>query len=80
VGDRPMIDHVASSLTSQSDTIIIVGRSQKRYHCVADIPASDMRPPAGIAGAFTYAAEAGFPYVFSVGVDALRLPNDLRQT
>ncbi len=75
---RPLIDHVASSLSTQCDAMVVVGRGLEGHKCIEDRPAPDMGPLAGLAGALAYAADAGFEYVLSVGVDTLRLPADLR--
>jgi molybdenum cofactor guanylyltransferase len=74
---RPLIEHVASSLTAQCDALIVVGRTQDGYHCVDDRPAPDMGPLAGLAGALAYASAKGFSHVLSVGVDAPGIPTDL---
>lgn len=75
---RPLIDHVASSLSAQCDACIVVGRMQDGYHCVSDRPALDMGPLAGLAGALAYALDAGFSHVLSLGVDAPGIQRDLR--
>lgn len=74
----PLIDHVASSLAKQCDSLVVVGRMQDGYQCVDDRPAPDMGPLAGLAGALAYASSNGFGYVLSVGVDAPGIPDDLR--
>ena len=75
---RPLIEHVASSLAKQCDSVIVVGRMQDGYQCVGDRPSADMGPLAGLAGALAYASDAGFSHVLSVGVDAPGIPSDLR--
>lgn len=75
---RPLIDHVASSLSTQCDAIAVIGRELEGHGCVEDRPGPDMGPLAGLAGALAYATDSGFEYVLSVGVDTLRIPADLR--
>ena len=75
---RTLIDHVASSLGTQCDALIVVGRIQAGFQCVDDRPSADMGPLAGLAGALAYASDAGFSHVLSVGVDAPGVPFDMR--
>jgi molybdenum cofactor guanylyltransferase len=77
LGGRPLIEHVASSLSAQCNALIVVGRAQEGYQCINDRPAPNMGPLAGLAGALAYAAKAGFEHVLSVGVDTLGIPTDL---
>lgn len=74
----PLIDHVASLLATHCDGIAVVGRELDRYKWIEDRPAPGMGPLAGLAGALAYAADAGFEFVLSTGVDTLRIPADLR--
>lgn len=78
IDGQPLIAHVARSLMAQCDAVAVVGRTQSGYHCVPDWPRPDMGPLAGLAGALHYAADAGFEYVLSAGVDNIGIPNDLR--
>jgi molybdenum cofactor guanylyltransferase len=78
VNGRPLIDHVAESLSGQCDALVVAGRIHDGYRCVADRPATGMGPLAGLAGALHHASIAGFGSVLSVGVDALNIPADLR--
>lgn len=75
---RTLIEHVASSLSTQCDALVVVGRAHDGYRCIDDRPAADMGPLAGLAGALAHGANLGFEYVLSVGVDAPGIPSDLR--
>jgi molybdenum cofactor guanylyltransferase len=75
----PLIDHVAGSLSTQCDEIIVVGRNHNGYRCIEDRPAPDMGPLAGLAGAMHYAQSSGFEYVLSMGVDIIHTPSNLRE-
>jgi molybdenum cofactor guanylyltransferase len=74
-----LIEHVAVSLSAQSDDIIIVGRKHNGYRCIEDHPAPNMGPLAGLAGAMNYAQKSGFDFVLSMGVDTIHTPSNLRE-
>ena len=77
---RPLIEHVASSLSAQCEEVVVVGRTHDGYHCIKDRPAANMGPLAGLAGALAYASDAGFEYVLSLGVDTIGIPADFYAT
>ncbi len=76
----PLIEHAAAALLPQCDALVIAGRRHANLLSVADYPAPDMGPLAGLAGVMRFAAESGFDHVLSVGVDSLFIPGDLRRT
>ncbi len=75
---RRLIDHVALSLSAQCGAMIVVGAVHDGYHYIADRPAANMGPLAGLCAALAYAGNAGFEYVLSAGVDSFGIPADLR--
>jgi molybdopterin-guanine dinucleotide biosynthesis protein A len=75
----PLIEHAAASLMPQCDALVIAGRPHATLTSVADYPAPDMGPLAGLAGALRFARASGFDHVLSIGVDSLLIPGDLRR-
>jgi molybdenum cofactor guanylyltransferase len=75
---RPLIEHVASSLSHQCDAVVVAGRMQSGYQCIPDRPAANMGPLAGLSGALAHATHAGFSHVLSAGVDTIGNLNNIR--
>lgn len=75
--ERSLIEHVASSLSTQCEALIVVGRTQEEYQCITDRPAPNMGPLAGLASALAHAADIGFDHVLAVGVDTIGILADL---
>ena len=71
---RPLIEHVAESLGTRVEAMIICGREWPGIRCVADRPATDMGPLGGLNAALHFARDNGFDYVLTAGCDALPLP------
>lgn len=75
-GER-MMDRVASALRAQCDSIIMCGRNDDEFACIADRPKADMGPLGGINAALHYAMGLGFDAVLSAGCDVPNLPDNL---
>ena len=74
---RALIDHVAAGLATQTDGVIVVGRTHGTLTSVADRPRAGLGPLGALAGALHWAREHGFSGVVSVPCDAPVLPGDL---
>ncbi|MEP1605842.1 MAG: molybdenum cofactor guanylyltransferase, partial [Marinomonas sp.] len=77
VGGARLIDRVVDSLTQQTNAVIICGREEAGFTCIADRPAADMGPLGGLNAALAYAAEHSFDAVLSAPCDVPELPRDL---
>lgn len=75
--ERPMIEHVADTLSAQVDEIVVVGRTYGAMTSVADLPAPGLGPLGALAGALVWAQRHGFAAVLSAPCDAPLLPKDL---
>ena len=74
---RQLIEHAAAALSPYVVEVVICGRTDARWICLADLPAPDMGPLGGLAAALAYAQEQGFAGVLSTGCDMPVLPDDL---
>lgn len=74
---RPLIDHVADALRSQSDALVICGREWPQLETVADRPAPDLGPLGGLCGALHHATAQGYDAVLTAGCDVLPIPESL---
>jgi len=74
---RPLIEHAVASLEPHVAGIVVCGREDPRWTCLADRPAPDMGPLGGIAAALFHAREQGFDAVLSTGCDMPSLPAGL---
>jgi len=72
-----MIDHVAARLRQQCALVMVVGRSWPGLIAVEDRPRAGLGPLGALAGALTYARDAGFASVLTSGCDLPDLPVDL---
>ena len=77
-GER-LIDRVAQTLGEQSDALIVCGRKDNRFVCVADAPEDGLGPLGGLNAALIYAHRNGFDGVLSAPCDVPDLPSNLRQ-
>ncbi|MEP2735131.1 MAG: molybdenum cofactor guanylyltransferase [Erythrobacter sp.] len=77
VGGMRLIDRVADRLAQQSDAVIVCGREEAGFACVADMPEADMGPLGGLNAALAYAENQGFDAVLSAPCDVPELPEDL---
>lgn len=73
----PLIDHVATALAPQADTLVVVGRPHGALVSVPDHPAPGFGPLGAIAGALRWARANGYAVVLSAPCDAPVLPPDL---
>ena len=74
---RRLIDHVADALGGQTTALIVCGRKEPGFGCVADLPAPGLGPLGGLHAALVFAETHGFAHVLSAGVDCPDLPADL---
>ena len=79
LGGRALIDQVAEGLAGQTAEVIVVGRNHDGLQGIADQPAPDMGPLAGIAAALLEAQARGYAAVMTAPCDVYDLPEDLRQ-
>ena len=77
---RQLIEHAVAALTPRCAQVVVCGRTDPRWTCLADLPAPDMGPLGGLAAALAYAQEKGFDGVLSTGCDMPVLPPDLAET
>ncbi|KPF64049.1 molybdopterin-guanine [Porphyrobacter sp. AAP60] len=75
-GER-LIDRVAAALSAQCDAVVVCGRDEPGFTCIADWPEAGLGPLGGLAAALRHAGAGGFTHVLSAGVDAPDLPRDL---
>jgi len=74
---RQLIEHAVAALEPHAAEVVICGRTDPRWTCLADLPAPDMGPLGGLAAALAYAQEQGFAGVLTTGCDMPVLPDDL---
>lgn len=72
-----LIDRVASALAAQCDAVVVCGRDETGFTCIADWPQAGLGPLGGLAAALRHGAAGGYSHVLSAGVDAPDLPHDL---
>jgi molybdopterin-guanine dinucleotide biosynthesis protein A len=72
-----LIDRVAAALAAQCDRVIVCGRREPGFACIADWPEAGLGPLGGLAAALRHGEADGFAHVLSAGVDAPDLPHDL---
>jgi molybdopterin-guanine dinucleotide biosynthesis protein A len=68
---------VAAALLVQSAGLVVCGRDEPQFRCIADWPEAGLGPLGGLAAALRHAGEQGFSHVLSAGVDVPDLPFDL---
>lgn len=71
-----LIDQVAAALNAQCSGVVVCGRTEPGFTCIADWPEAGLGPLGGLAAALRHAGEQGFTHVLSAGVDAPDLPQD----
>jgi len=76
---RPLIEHAIAALEPYVAQIVVCGREDKRWTCLADRPAPDLGPLGGLAAALLCAQDQGFDAVLSTGCDMPSLPADLAE-
>ena len=77
---EPLIDHVVRRMGAQTESTIVVGRSDVQYTTIPDQPPGGHGPLAGLNAALISARDDGFDAVLSAGVDVPNLPEDLVTT
>jgi molybdenum cofactor guanylyltransferase len=77
LGGKALLDHVVDALRPQTDAIVVAGRIWPGIPTVTDLPASNLGPLGGLAGALDYAQRGGYDAVLSSGCDLLGVPHDL---
>lgn len=73
------MDCVFAAMAAQCEQVILCGRDEPGFTCIADRPQADLGPLGGLNAALGHAAGTGFTHVLSAGVDAPNLPRDLAQ-
>lgn len=74
---RALIDHVADSLRTQVDDLVIVGRTWAGLKSISDRPAPDNGPLGGICAALHHGRSHGHDAVLTASCDTLPVPDDL---
>ncbi len=74
---RRLIDLVAEALGTQTTALIICGRKEPGFGCIADSPEPGLGPLGGLNAALTFAETHGFAHVLTCGVDVPNVPTDL---
>lgn len=72
-----LIDLGAKALSGQCAGLVVCGREEAGYDCIADRPARDMGPLGGINAALHFAQANGFDAVMSAACDIPNLPDNL---
>lgn len=72
-----LIDRVAAALAAQCDAVVVCGREEPGFVCLADWPEPGLGPLGGLAAALRHGAAGGFTHVLSAGVDVPNLPHDI---
>ena len=78
IDGRCLLDHAADALLSQTEGLVVCGRSWPGIAAVPDRPEPDLGPLGGLNAALHHALAAGFDAVLCVPVDAHPLPGNLR--
>ena len=74
---QPLIEHVIAALATQSDKLVICGRTWSGQTEITDLPVPGLGPLGGLCAALAYAATHGFDAVLCAPCDTLGLPTDL---
>ncbi|WP_353734345.1 molybdenum cofactor guanylyltransferase [Altererythrobacter sp.] len=77
---RRLIDHVGAALAAQCSGLVVCGRAEEGFDCIADLPNEGLGPLGGLNAALHFARSNGFDWVLSSGCDIPNLPEDLAQT
>lgn len=72
-----LIDRVAAILAEQCEAVVVCGRNEDEWQCLADRPTSGLGPLAGLSAALAHGAGQGFDAVLASGCDIPDLPLDL---
>ncbi len=74
-----LIDLVGRALAVQSKGIVVCGREETGFECLADRPEPRLGPLGGLAAALHHAATHGYDAVLSSGCDIPNLPVTLAE-
>jgi molybdopterin-guanine dinucleotide biosynthesis protein A len=74
---KALLDHVADSLQSQVEALVVAGRDWPGRVSVSDLPEPGLGPLSGLCGALTFANQNGFDAVLSSGCDLIGIPENL---
>lgn len=75
-GER-LIDIVAGALASQTQALVVCGRTEPEYKCLEDRPEPGLGPLGGLNAALHHCQASGFDGVLSAGCDVFNLPPHL---
>ncbi len=75
-----LIDRVAAALEAQCGAVVVCGREEPGFACIADWPEPGLGPLGGLAAALRHARMLGCSHVLSAGVDVPDLPGDIALT
>ncbi|MEH3047341.1 molybdenum cofactor guanylyltransferase [Sphingomonas adhaesiva] len=73
-GRATLLDHALASLRPHVAALVVVGRADAPVATAPDLPAPDLGPLGGIAGALAYAVRGGFHAVLTTACDTPTLP------
>ena len=74
LGDATLLDHALAALAPHCAALIVCGRDRAPVPTVADVPAPDLGPLGGLAGALAHGAAHGFDAVLTNACDTPFLP------
>jgi molybdopterin-guanine dinucleotide biosynthesis protein A len=77
LGDATLLDHALASLAPYCAALVVCGRDAAPVPTVPDLPAPDLGPLGGLAGALAYAEAHGFDAVLTTACDTPALPSAL---
>lgn len=69
-----LIDLVGRALATQCRGLVVCGREESGFDCLADRPEAGLGPLGGLAAALHHAATQGYDAVLSAGCDIPNLP------
>ena len=77
LGDATLLDHALASLAPYGTALVVCGRETAPVPTVADLPAPNLGPLGGLAGALACAEANGFDAVLTTACDTPHLPPEL---
>lgn len=77
LGEATLLDHALAALAPHCAALIVCGRDRAPVATVADLPAPDLGPLGGLAGALAHGMAHGFDAVLTNACDTPFLPPDL---
>lgn len=76
---KPLLMHAAEALARHARELVLCGRTETGFTCLADRPAPDLGPLSGLNAALHHAAAHGFAGVLCTGCDMPIFPDALAQ-